>query len=83
MRSFIFKCYKMSKQLIFIYLLIFFSSGIIWEMAKDVESRFKPIQPRDSYGIECAYQKYKDDSEMQPATDPIVVINNKMQVCAI
>lgn len=64
-------------------LLLSFSSGIIWEIRKSINHRWRSLSTREVNLIEEGYQKYM--RELQIGKDPMqkVVLEPKLEVIEI
>lgn len=75
--------YFYNNLLSYFLLLLFFSSGIIWEIRKSINHRWRSLSTREVNLIEEGYQKYM--RELQIGKDPMqkVILEPKLEVIEI
>lgn len=80
---FIYNLYFYNNLLSCFLLLLFFSSGIIWEIRKSSNHRWRSLTTREVNLIEEGYQKYM--RELQVGKDPMqkVILEPKLEVIKI
>lgn len=65
-----------------LFLLLFYSSGIIWEQCKFGARRYKKIEGPKAIQLEEAYQRYQTEKMVSDTViPPQVKIDDKTEVC--